>query len=147
MIYESQEELDAGVAKWAKVLRLQDWDITAKICVQREFTDGDSVWGRCHPKPKKKDAYIQIRDQADYLNTVEEHLTLPRDMEVDLVHEMLHIHFQPFEPDEEGPEWTAMEAAIETLARALVKLDRWEMSVPTVNGQVSFAEKREKVKA
>ena len=123
MIYETQEQLDAALVKWQAILRLQDWNIDAKVQPLRDF-QGDSVWARCHPKPKKKDAFIQLRDQAYYLNEVEERWTRPRDMEVDLVHELLHIHFERFEPDEEGMQFDAMEAVIETLARQFVMLDR-----------------------
>jgi len=142
MIYESQEELDAGVAKWAKVLRLQDWDI--KICIKRQSEMScDQVNGENRWTLSNKESLICLLDPVDYPKDCR----WEQDHEQTLVHELLHLHLAEWPVGKNGKATTAEEQAICCLADALVKLDRWEMSVPTVNGQVSFAEKREKVKA
>lgn len=65
-------------------------------------------------------AVIKILDPSDYPQTPFE-----QDMEISLVHELLHLHFALFEPKtDDSLEFLIMESTIEQLANILVEMKR-----------------------
>lgn len=69
---------------------------------------------------ESRKSVIHIIDPFDYpRNTM-----FAQDMEQTLVHELLHLHFAPFEPDGEGLASCMMEQTIELLAGILVGQQR-----------------------
>lgn len=123
MIYASQSELDAAVAKWQKILRLQDWDLTVELATGADL---DSVGG-CNAAENMQMARIRVLRQEDWRGNTKGSwcVTDIRDMEVDLVHEMIHCLMRLIEPKtRDSVEWNLYERFVESLAGTLVNLDR-----------------------
>ena len=107
------------LAKWQKILRLQDWVVTLKEVKSKDM-DSKYVSATIETHADKKRArieYLPLEEQAeDHFET--------RDVERNLVHELLHLHFDPFDTDPNTPERLAEEQAVSSLADALIALDR-----------------------
>lgn len=114
----SQEKLDALCVEWQSILHLQAWDIVVKICRSGEFEDKDCV-GENFWDLRVCKSFIHILDPIDYKSS-----SWGYDMEVCLVHELLHLHFMSFQPKDDGLEHDFMESVIERLASVLVDLKR-----------------------
>lgn len=105
---------------WEEILNLQSWDVKTGIYRERDF---------CGPERQGENEYnlatgtslIRILDPADYPES-----KFKQDMEITLVHELLHLLFAPFEPDEGNNELEHkfMERAICQLSEVLVRLKR-----------------------
>ena len=120
VIFESQEQLDNHLHIWQKELRLMDWDVTATITPSYEMDMKDTHacidWFM-----NEKSATIQILNAAQYPPGFAQE----PDHEVSLVHELLHLHYAPFEKTEAGSlEHQMMEYSIDVLSKALVRLRR-----------------------
>lgn len=117
----SQEELEQKLSYWQKRLRLQDWLIEVRIARVREM-DQDCAAQVNWVLPKKM-ATIYVLDQIDYPPDI----TGERDMENDLVHELLHLHLAPIH-DHYGKDCSMYsmfeEQAIESIAFGLVDSER-----------------------
>jgi hypothetical protein len=112
----TQEELESRCTYWQKVLRLQDWDVHVRIARQCDFNNEEAI-GECRATLTKKTALIYVLDPVDFHPASE----WPQDMEEILVHELLHLHFDPF--------WswkhrTTQEQAIQCIATGLVRVHR-----------------------
>lgn len=116
---EQQPILDAMVQKWARILRLQDWDITIAMVDKRDLSlenvAGEISWNREHQQ-----AEIRIMDPsqrpADMMET---------DIEETVIHELLHLHACPFDTFEvDSAEYYALELFINRVSQALLKLER-----------------------
>lgn len=118
MIYETQEQLNAALAYWQKVLRLQDWIIIAKI--ERMANMGNKA-GWCHWKTETKKAVIELLDPIDVIDW-----DFPLDHEHTLVHELLHLHFELVHFHNDFKEGTigdvAMEQSIDCITTGIVSL-------------------------
>lgn len=119
-VYQRESDAELDLRWWQRVLRLQDWDIRLRIAREREFEQrGRSA--EVHIDVESKRAVVLLLDPQDY----PEHDLWPQDHERSLVHELVHLHVEPFAPDNrDGLEVTAMEQAINALADALVSLRR-----------------------
>ncbi|RJG26699.1 hypothetical protein [Paenibacillus thiaminolyticus] len=114
------DELRAKCAEWQKVLRLQDWIVGVEICREREMHEQNRNAEIDAVLPKRM-ASIRILDPVDYPPDSAE----PQDMELSLVHELLHIHLFPLFADrEEEMRLVAEEQAIEAISRGLIALAR-----------------------
>lgn len=111
----TQEELEKLCAYWQGVLRLQDWDVRVKL-VRRMELDGRLGW--CRVCPERGAATIHVMDPID------DDPNSPEDPEDTLVHELLHISTHGMNVKADTPEGVAEERHINTLAGALVKLNR-----------------------
>jgi hypothetical protein len=105
---------------WQKVLRLQDWDVLVEYKRHVELSES----ARCAETEYMwtlKCAKIALIDPVD-----RDSLTWfkPVDSETSLVHELIHLHFAPFEAAKGSDQLADQELAIEMIAEALVKLDR-----------------------
>jgi hypothetical protein len=114
-VSESSEkpELDALLAYWQPLLKLADWDVIVRYERHMESS------GLCSRALDYKRATIRILDPIDWQDTVR-----VQDVEHDLVHELLHLHFAPFHTPNDTPMGTAEEQAVESLARAFIALKR-----------------------
>ncbi|WP_153017279.1 hypothetical protein [Alkalihalobacillus trypoxylicola] len=116
----NDEQLQEKLTFWQKKLRLQDWIIEVRVARASEIERNRAAevsW----VLPKKM-ASICILDQEDYPRG----LMGERDMENDLVHELLHLHFAPihdFNSDNEHYE-IYEEQAIESITYGLIALER-----------------------
>lgn len=115
----TRDELRQLCAEWQKILRLQDWDVVVQVS-RRDDTFGHTNTGQVRYQLGLKQALIKIIDPIDYPTNV----IYPQDMETTLVHELLHLHFAPFDADDDTPAGTAQEQAIEAIAKGLVSLKR-----------------------
>lgn len=116
----NEERLRELCKEWQERLGLQSWNVKTGIYRERNF---------CGPERQGENEYnlatgtslIRILDPVDYPES-----KFKQDMEVTLVHELLHLVFAPFEPDEDSKELEQkfMERAICQLSGALVKLKR-----------------------
>ena len=119
-IYENDEQLQQALAEWQKILRLQDWIIKASIRRERDMYLANSS-AAVRYNYEKRMAFIHIMDPIDY----EPDLMVPQDMEISLVHELLHLHYAGFDQTEKGTiEYALVEQSIEAISRALVELKR-----------------------
>lgn len=117
MIYKTNEELQIACAEWQKRLRLQDWIVKARIARIKEMDDQEAG-AECNPYLKRKIAAIRIRDSID----MPDKMIIEQDMEWDLVHELLHLHFQPL--NTEDSDEIALEQAVDVLAHSFITLYR-----------------------
>lgn len=114
----TEQELCELCSEWQETLKLQDWEVG--LAIAREIDFKRQVQAECSWVLPKKMALIKIIDPIDYHNEV-----FLQDMEVSLVHELLHLHYAPFDNfDNESLECVCMEQSIDLIAKALVKLKR-----------------------
>lgn len=114
----NEEELQAKCSEWQKILGLQDWDVRLKISRERDLKLSGAN-AECHWVTAKKQALIRVLDSVDYPESLWE-----QDMEADLVHELLHLHFAMFAAEDDTLEDTAQEQAITLISKALINLRR-----------------------
>lgn len=117
----TDEQLQERLKYWKEKLRLQDWIIEVKLSRGRDMMEGTNAcvnWVLY-----KKMALIKILDPIDYPGE----LMGERDMENDLVHELLHLHFAPINDHfgENGEVYnTFEEQAIESITSGLISAER-----------------------
>lgn len=111
------DALSFAVEWWQRQLRLQDWDIRASVV--RYYLDPDGALGRTKVHASTREAIVTLTDPADHHPDSSD---VDRDLEVTLVHELLHVAFPHDSPD--GSCSQDMERAIDSTARALVNLRR-----------------------
>ncbi len=125
MIFETQEQIDAALAYWQRILRLQDWDVKAKV--KRR---GDSQ-GHIIIVHESKKAQIILLDPVDW----DPETDWDQDHEKTLVHELVHLHVTPIlrgldRPDD-GSRDILEEQAVDLIAEAFVRVKREQpMLVP-----------------
>lgn len=107
-------------AEWQKRLRLTDWRVSIKYTRASEGLGENE--GRCTWNLHRKEACIEVLDPVDHPTNK----AFPCDTEVTVVHELVHLHFAPFDAEEESAESVAQEQAIECIAQALVEAERGE---------------------
>ncbi|NWL89576.1 hypothetical protein DMN77_18675 [Paenibacillus sp. 79R4] len=112
----TEDELRTKCTEWQKILRLQDWIVIPKIKRGRDMPIPD-VCGSCCWDLTQRMAAINILDPIDYPPDA----IVPNDMELTLVHELLHLHFAAVEP--EGAS-IAGEQAIESISWGVIALAR-----------------------
>ncbi len=116
----NQEELEEACYKWQQILRLENWDIVLSIERAKNFADLDNQ-GEIEYRLELGAAAIRILHPDDWPDNTQ----WVYDMEKTLVHELLHLHFSFFEPeDKKSLNYTLWERTIETLARIIVDLER-----------------------
>lgn len=122
-----KNELEERLAYWQKVLRLQDWRIHV------EMVDSDEIEnnaGQCHVHQHGKTAVIKLIKPEAYNRTSSFAKAFPDTLEVEvtLVHELLHIPFDGLFVEEENEiREDREEQALEMTAHALVRLDRGQV--------------------
>lgn len=125
------DQLAARLDYWTERLRLQDWDFQVQIVRDRDMSLANTQ-ADIQIIPTKKTARISVLDPLDY----EPSCWNEQDMEVSLVHELLHIHFDgigPRENSEDDPRLLQEEIAVNTLSHALVTLDRELTAIKEAN--------------
>lgn len=116
----TEGELYHKLKLWQERLGLQDWDVVVSICRARDFISPNAM-GECNWVLPKKMAAIRILHQDDF----DQGSMQRQDMELTLVHELLHLHHAPFDTFPVGtPEDIAVEQAIHKISKALVDLYR-----------------------
>lgn len=108
------EHVLPALAYWQRRLRLQDWIVEVEIVHAAELGHGHDA--ECGYNHEQKHANIYLMDALHF----HEKTMLPYHPEQALVHELLHLHFAPFDGKAETPEGTAQEQAINCISMALV---------------------------
>lgn len=112
----TEKHLERRCRYWQALLRLEDWDVTVRLV---DELPGHAL-GRCWWLDEKAIATIRIlRPERCDPGRIP-----AQDVEVTLVHELLHLHFAAFTAENHTPQATAQEVAIDRCARALVGLER-----------------------
>ncbi|WP_416149421.1 hypothetical protein ACM26V_00025 [Salipaludibacillus sp. HK11] len=116
----TEDQLNERAAYWQKVLGLQDWDVQVKKARAEAF-DGDRE-GECEYLSNSKTARIRILDESHYPTDAWDE----QDMELTLVHELLHLHFSAIRDLAYELDHYVMfeEQAINKMSQALVHLER-----------------------
>ena len=113
------EQLKTLCSRWQEKLGLAHWNIALQICRERDMPISHSQ-GSNQISLANEQALISILDSSDFPSSPFE-----QDMEVSLVHELLHIPLRYIsEPENGSIEETLLEAFIERTARLLVLLSR-----------------------
>lgn len=107
----SIDELESLCKSWQGILRLSDWKI--KIAKVHRH-DIDNCVSRVHYRASLKDATIKV--------VFEEECEDSPDIEINIVHELLHLHF--WNADYTGTDNDIHEQAIDLIAQSLVMLSR-----------------------
>lgn len=119
-----REEIENQLEFWQDILSLRDWQIEVRISRQWNMDDHLTL-AQCTPFLGRKDAIIKVLDPRDldglrdrFLNSEE------RDYDVSIVHELLHLHFAPFQTEDGSHLDLAEEQAVNAISRGLVRLYR-----------------------
>lgn len=120
----TNEEVSAKVSEyvyfWKKQLRLEDWDITFNV---PEHDPKGFAFVKSHQCFQR--AHITVRNPA----LVPPDSQVNNDLEVTVVHELLHLRFANVSFPADGADDNAFELAIERTAEALVALNRGERRI------------------
>lgn len=103
--------------EWQQILGLMDWDVSVKIVSYEEIEEGTE--GRVDWVITNKTADIKLIKPEGYPFDA----LRPYNMEEALVHELLHLHFAPFNINT-GLKAISQEQAINAIAKALVNLKK-----------------------
>lgn len=115
----TEDELKKLCSFWQNQLKLNNWRIAIGIERKTAFNNSQSIGEIDYVLPLRQ-AIIKVLDPLDYPNS-----PFKQDMEITLVHELLHLHFALFEPkSDDSLEFLIMESTIEQLANILVEMKR-----------------------
>lgn len=113
---EQAPDLNAIVGKWR-------WLVPSDVDVRIKYADLDGVYAECRPQVRLGRLLIKI-NQAEWGNPVDQEFGFKRDVEADVVHELLHWRFELFQPEENTAAYEAWEAAVERTAQDLIRMNR-----------------------
>lgn len=113
------DRLEELLEEWKSILHLGQWDIELRRSRQVDFLEGDNQ-GEITFNRVECQAIIRILDPIDWVDT-----PFKQDMEKTLVHELLHIIYADFEPEDSNSlQYTLWHRSIDSMARVLVSLKR-----------------------
>jgi hypothetical protein len=118
VIYEPREvvlslvELEALCAEWQQVLRIQDWRVELEILAEEQM----HAWGDTAMTHNTQYAHIRIAHPCTCDQTL-----IPCDMELALVHELVHVRFGIAA---KRTEFLHVEHAVSAMAEALLGMKR-----------------------
>ena len=111
--------LEELLEEWKSILHLGQWDIELRRSRQVDFLEGDNQ-GEITFNRVECQAIVRILDPIDWVDT-----PFKQDMEKTLVHELLHIIYADFEPEDSNSlQYTLWHRSIDSMARVLVSLKR-----------------------
>lgn len=119
MIYKTVQALEQAKNEWQERLGLVEWTIHIRFCSK---DDGLEANGDCVYYPGKLLAYVRIGLEGEFAGLNRREYDL--DMEVTLVHELLHCCFWANKVEADSVDDVLFEQAIDRLAVAIVKLKR-----------------------
>jgi len=124
-LIETQEQLDCLTEWWKAELGLENWEIVASL-VDRKTTRGNH--GNCEAVEEKNLAVIRILRARDRSSL---EIGDALDMEVTLVHELLHCRLAAFNGRAKGDHKDiCQEQAVHALSKTLVRMSRKRRSKP-----------------
>lgn len=112
--------LQAETLMWQKKLYLQDWTVQVKLCRLNEMPDRDCV-GAITCYSERKDAILQLLAPIDIPLLAHDYLHEEvMNFDLTIVHELLHLHVNPFQRPADTAEGVAQEQMINALSRAFI---------------------------
>lgn len=105
----SKTALQRCCDKWRKILRLEDWDVTA------EWADLENEFGTIDIDCAEREAQMLVRPDPEARRGV-----VTRSVELTVIHEDLHLFFPTCDPPENTPEHNEFELGLNRLAKALL---------------------------
>jgi hypothetical protein len=118
------DDLKARRDYWQEILRLQDWDVPLRVCRSYAMKREDCL-AYIEVYENKREAHITFLDPSDY----DPDGWPQEELEQSLIHELIHLHLWAFNPEEDTPQWTAMEQAVHSLAQAVYRLGQFKEQV------------------
>lgn len=115
------EQIEEVAKEWQERLYLQEWKIDYRYERRSESFLNVSE-SRYTPTVKK--ASLVFVDPVDYELASDYQSADERDMEVEIVHELLHLKLYRLRPEDNSREMDDFEQAVETMARILVQMKR-----------------------
>ena len=113
------DRLEELLEEWKSILHLEQWDIVLRRSRQKDFLEGDNQEEVTFNSVECQ-AIIRILDPVDWVDT-----PFKQDMEKTLVHELLHLIYADFEPEDQNSlQYTLWHRSIDSTARVLVSLKR-----------------------
>lgn len=113
------DRLEEFLEEWKSILHLEQWDIELRRSRQIDFLEEDNQ-GEVTFNKVECQAIIRILDHIDWVDT-----PFKQDMEKTLVHELLHLIYADFEPEDSNSlQYTLWHRSIDSMARVLVSLKR-----------------------
>lgn len=103
---------------WQQVLRLEDWDVEVEVV--RHYDLPEDCGGSIRTFGDKKRALLRLLDPRDR----NPRWRFDMEMEFTIVHELLHLHFEPLVNRDIGHIATAEEQAVHAISVPLVKAAR-----------------------
>ena len=104
--------------QWQKFLRLEDWDV--EIVVDRHYDMPEDCGGAITMFEHKRQARLRVIDPRDANPRWQQDM----DTEATIVHELLHLYFEPFEQRSDKRLQMAEEQAVHAISVALVSAAR-----------------------
>lgn len=112
----TQKQLQKRLKYWQKVLRLQDWKLDVSISTIKEM-DGFAA------DIRRIEAIKQAKIRVMGPNETQADHWVPLDMELLLVHELVHLHYETTH-DKKRHEVVRIEQGVESISEALIALER-----------------------
>lgn len=128
----TEASLKKLLAKWKHRLRINDWTIKVRLATEQDSTDPDRDWyAQCHTTPTRKYAEIEFVHPRYFTEEEVKADEEPfwRDPEVNMVHELLHLHTSPFKTEPGSALEDVEETIVHIMATLLVALDRGDESL------------------
>ena len=111
-------DLNALLTKWR-------WLVPADVDVHIKYGDCDGAFADCQCVLELNRLFIRV-SPVDYMPENHAEFGLERDIEADIVHELVHWRMEAFKPEDDGASYRLWEAAVERTAQDLIRLDRGE---------------------
>ncbi len=118
------EQIEKCAKEWQERLFLQEWELD---CRYERKSDSFSTVSESRYTPSVKKASLVFLDPVDYELVCDYNDGDARDLEVEVVHELLHLkmwRLRPVNVEEDSREMDDFEQTVETLSRILVQMKR-----------------------
>lgn len=117
-LYKDEKACRIDLWHYQRMLRLTEWRITLHFNVPAAEIPIEEVSGAMQWNLQHKSAHLYLLDPKEYPPG----LWAPQDQEEDLVHELLHLLYAPFDDTKPGSARdTALEFSINTVSAAIVR--------------------------
>lgn len=129
------EALNAACKEWQVRLGLQDWIVEVRVGRAKDLDPDCRAFATNVHSITEKFSNIKVVDPVD-LPILED--SLPKgeaqDYDLHLVHELIHLHFAPFQVADTDPQHPYQEQAINMLSRSIIRAYRstGQPSTPTL---------------
>ena len=121
----NRRQVDRWIEEWQKRLRLQDWTVRWKTRKANEMTSSPPACAEISYFRKGKYAELYVVD-PDHLADSGLFPDKDMDLELSIVHELVHLHLVGWWHETKDDEHVAEEQAVTAISEALVAAKRGE---------------------